>query len=478
MKILLAMAIGGLIGYFTNWLAIKMLFRPFEAKYFLGLRLPFTPGLIPKERERIARSIGQTVEDYLLSPEAIMNSLKKTDFKNDMLGFIDDRLLEISEEDYRLEDIFLELAPDRREELRTRLKDQALKLSLEGLGELRLDRILLDYLDQELNRPETIGKIEKLIINNYKTSINSPETRQRMKRRLESLLDRLSRDRRSLAEVLPPELKEGLGTYIDENYRFLAFKLRELLKSQPIKARIQANIRKLMEKNLTGLLASLIPLDLVAEKGYQILEDYLEGDESSGELKKLMEELVDSFLATSLEELSQDYLEDLDLDRLTKHIIQGLNSELMDYEIRELVLGILNKLDRDYIGERLAQKTRAILEMEDFKIGLEGLIDSLITRLGELRITRIISGLEIDSSLIYGLGETVFRKYLKDGFGDFIAGLKLAEIVETTILEFDNEFTEKLILDIAQKELRAITILGGILGMTIGLLNPLIQSLV
>lgn len=478
MKILLAMAIGGLIGYFTNWLAIKMLFRPFEAKYFLGLRLPFTPGLIPKERERIARSIGQTVEDYLLSPEAIMNSLKKTDFKNDMLGFIDDRLLEISEEDYRLEDIFLELAPDRREELRTRLKDQALKLSLEGLGELRLDRILLDYLDQELNRPETIGKIEKLIINNYKTSINSPETRQRMKRRLESLLDRLSRDRRSLAEVLPPELKEGLGTYIDENYRFLAFKLRELLKSQPIKARIQANIRKLMEKNLTGLLASLIPLDLVAEKGYQILEDYLEGDESSGELKKLMEELVDSFLATSLEELSQDYLEDLDLDRMTKHIIQGLNSELMDYEIRELVLGILNKLDRDYIGERLAQKTRAILEREDFKIGLEGLIDSLITRLGELRITRIISGLEIDSSLIYGLGETIFRKYLKDGFGDFIAGLKLAEIVETTILEFDNEFTEKLILDIAQKELRAITILGGILGMTIGLLNPLIQSLV
>ncbi len=49
--------VGAIIGYTTNWLAIKMLFKPpHEAKYIGKLKVPFTPGLIPRERERIARS--------------------------------------------------------------------------------------------------------------------------------------------------------------------------------------------------------------------------------------------------------------------------------------------------------------------------------------------------------------------------------------------------------------------------------------
>ena len=44
---------GGIIGYFTNWLAIKMLFRPHKKLYIGNLPIPFTPGLIPKERTRI-----------------------------------------------------------------------------------------------------------------------------------------------------------------------------------------------------------------------------------------------------------------------------------------------------------------------------------------------------------------------------------------------------------------------------------------
>ena len=32
---------GGIIGYFTNWLAIKMMFRPHQPKYLFGLKIPF-----------------------------------------------------------------------------------------------------------------------------------------------------------------------------------------------------------------------------------------------------------------------------------------------------------------------------------------------------------------------------------------------------------------------------------------------------
>ena len=35
--------LGGLIGYITNDIAIRMLFRPHKAKYLFGIHIPFTP---------------------------------------------------------------------------------------------------------------------------------------------------------------------------------------------------------------------------------------------------------------------------------------------------------------------------------------------------------------------------------------------------------------------------------------------------
>lgn len=69
---ILSMAlIGALIGAFTNHIAIKMLFRPYEAKYIGSWRVPFTPGLIPKRREELATQLGKLVIHYLLTPELI-----------------------------------------------------------------------------------------------------------------------------------------------------------------------------------------------------------------------------------------------------------------------------------------------------------------------------------------------------------------------------------------------------------------------
>ena len=52
----IAPLLGGVIGYITNDIAIRMLFRPHKAKYVMGVHIPFTPGIIPKEKGRIAVS--------------------------------------------------------------------------------------------------------------------------------------------------------------------------------------------------------------------------------------------------------------------------------------------------------------------------------------------------------------------------------------------------------------------------------------
>ena len=67
--------IGAVIGYVTNWIAVKMLFRPLNPIKIGKIKLPFTPGIIPKNKERIAKAIGDTISNNLLTEDAIVNSL-------------------------------------------------------------------------------------------------------------------------------------------------------------------------------------------------------------------------------------------------------------------------------------------------------------------------------------------------------------------------------------------------------------------
>lgn len=67
--------LGGVIGYITNDLAIKMLFHPHQPWYVFGKRVPMTPGLIPKEKERIAQSIGEAVSKNLMDHDTMQKNL-------------------------------------------------------------------------------------------------------------------------------------------------------------------------------------------------------------------------------------------------------------------------------------------------------------------------------------------------------------------------------------------------------------------
>lgn len=68
---------GGIIGYFTNDIAIKMLFRPYRAIYIGGRRVPFTPGLIPRNQERLAKNISKTIMGSLLTPEELQKLARR-----------------------------------------------------------------------------------------------------------------------------------------------------------------------------------------------------------------------------------------------------------------------------------------------------------------------------------------------------------------------------------------------------------------
>ena len=82
--------VGAVIGYITNDIAIRMLFRPHQAKYFMGIHILFTPGIIPKEKARIAGAIGKAVSENLMNREVLEKSLLSDEMLTKMNNAIDE----------------------------------------------------------------------------------------------------------------------------------------------------------------------------------------------------------------------------------------------------------------------------------------------------------------------------------------------------------------------------------------------------
>lgn len=89
-KLLLIVGIGAGIGWVTNYVAIKMLFRPYKE---INLGLFKIQGLLPKRKHEIGESIAEVIQTELVSLQEILKSLDGEKLEKEMSVVID-RILE------------------------------------------------------------------------------------------------------------------------------------------------------------------------------------------------------------------------------------------------------------------------------------------------------------------------------------------------------------------------------------------------
>jgi len=82
-SLLLNVAVGTIAGGVTNAVAVWMLFHPYERR--LGLQ-----GAIPKNHERLAKSIGRVVGDRLLTAEDLGDALRRDGLRETLDGKLDE----------------------------------------------------------------------------------------------------------------------------------------------------------------------------------------------------------------------------------------------------------------------------------------------------------------------------------------------------------------------------------------------------
>ena len=90
LKASLMIVIGALIGWITNYFAIKMLFRPLKEINILGFKVQ---GLIPKRKMEMAESIADTIQEELISMKDITANIGDIELGEE-IDLIVDRIVE------------------------------------------------------------------------------------------------------------------------------------------------------------------------------------------------------------------------------------------------------------------------------------------------------------------------------------------------------------------------------------------------
>ena len=150
-KFIAAPVLGGIIGYITNDIAIRMLFRPRNAVYIGGRRLPFTPGLIPRQKDRIAVSLGRIVSTQLMNRETIEATIRSTESVASVHAMFE-KLMEKWKNDERTV----------RERLNTLFDDEEIDGYALSLQESLTDSIVKKALEADIG--ETLLRREKTVI--------------------------------------------------------------------------------------------------------------------------------------------------------------------------------------------------------------------------------------------------------------------------------------------------------------------------
>ena len=153
LNILVTPVIGGIIGYITNDIAIKMLFHPRKPIFIGKWRVPFTPGLIPKEKDRVARSIGNVVSTQLLNSDTLINVLTSEEMTEKMRTGLEKIVDENRTNRDTVKDSLYRIAPEKMVDTTVdSVKQKLSSLIYNKLATMKFGERISAYILQKVNQ--------------------------------------------------------------------------------------------------------------------------------------------------------------------------------------------------------------------------------------------------------------------------------------------------------------------------------------
>lgn len=487
MKYIVPILVGAVIGYITNWLAIKMLFRPYTEKRFLGIPIPFTPGLIPKEMNRIAKSIGDTIGEYLLSPEIVSNALSGEDTKGQIDNWMEGVIEKLKQNREPIKNIIAKIAGKSYNDISSliNIKITGFICSAVQKAELRdyIKKILKNLIFE--NHDDSFYTLLKYKLCAFLRGFSYSED---LKKNIEDAIDKklteLSENTKSLNEMIPESIVNIIKSYIIEHDEDIVKSLREAIESPVMKRRIKSLISEIAEQNMSKVITIFMSPDSIADKVFESIEKYIDNPSNSKGIVMIFTTIIDKLMQN-------------DVSSLFLKISPGLKEESIN-NISDIILGFIrNEKNQDRFTALIEEKIRDIspdakesimeiiggimdntLESPKFSEYCAAMVEDAMDWIMNQPACNLIK--DADRVMIdgfTGLINDLFDGFVNNRLPYLVQLLNIPKIVEDRINNFDVVFAEKIIIDIANKELKAITWLGALLGGIMGILTPLIQLL-
>lgn len=366
--------VGAVIGGFTNFLAIKMLFRPYNALYIKKWRLPFTPGLMPKRRQELSKQIGVTVKNYLLTPEVFQKKLFNEEIQSTVLKFA-------------------------RE------------------------------------------KVEKTFFTNEKT-----------------ITDWLNQGG---FEQLPETIEQKVDGIIEKQF----YSMKNTLSTKSIEALLPANVHQVVDRKIPEVVSYIL------DKG----EEYFLSPKGEVTIKNMMDDFLGSkgsfggmiqmFLGDSASVVTKIQRELSNFLKApgTKSLLVNIISQEWDKVKQQPIMNYLEEVDFESILGNLQKYAKKELNIQEH---LNKPISYYWPQGNDYAKYELLPKL-VDRGF----------KEAESKLEDVLNRLNLDEVVREQVDSFPLEKLEELVLSIASKELKMITILGAVLGSLIGIVQGLIVYL-
>ncbi len=450
--------VGGIIGYFTNWLAIKMIFKPYEEKFLFGKKLPFTPGLMAKERYALSNKIGKTVKKHVLTDEVILDAISHKDFSK-IVNLVVDYVVSSEKTfgDYDRE-YGNKLSEFIKSFLETALDDSLMKekVATEISGKI------FDFIQDENN----IKKLEDVASKVYEKVENETN---------EFGLS-LQQDTRLIVEVVQEKNMNKLKGVVEDIMPILLDQIRLIIEKNEgseLDREIGDLIRQIAIDSYGKLATALINPDKIYENSKVNLSKYLKDNERKiiDKTIEFMDKIADKEVKDVVSKVPEQAIKDMAQGgkNVVKEVIGRefdngkmlimLNKAVPDMSIRikEMVYKVLNSFIKDNKNVAIEAVTNKILSIEIKSFG-KGLS-------------------EIDIDEIKVSVEKTAKDLIRKNGKDIIEGFEIDKLVEDKINTMELEEMENIVISVANKEIKSITIVGGVLGFVIGLI-PMITSII
>lgn len=274
LKIISGPILGSIIGYGTNLLAIKMLFRPYREIRIAGKRIPFTPGIIPKRKPEIAKAVGNVVGNELFTKEDILKSLMNEDVQNNLVQKILDKLYS---NDKTISENLLILTDEQKYELTKNSLIEEITIKIQNailninLGEI-ISKEAKIAVKEQVSNPLIKMFLNDNMIDNFIGPIENRVKVYIQTSGKEVIKNAVESEIKNIESLRTPELlnkfnldEEKLNNIIKNMYdKFLKLGIDKLLENIDISSIVEEKINEMKIEDLEKLILKIMKKELNA----------------------------------------------------------------------------------------------------------------------------------------------------------------------------------------------------------------------